>query len=425
MPNLSSSNRSQLSYKLEGTYPSNYGVIQGGNGTKLLMLSETLDFGIKTLSSKAITSDRMVRDNALTGASAQGGFAFEQVFKEYDPFILGVLQANAWTGFNTTGVSGALPAITTISATSIVFTSTTAGAGDVSTLARGQWFNLKPPAGATQAVKDWCATHPLRVALSGGTLSATQIPIDASSPIDTAVVGVSMAAGAVIGSALAGNGTTMKSYSLQVGHEDINLYRQYRGMIPSKMDLSLKVGEMVTGMFEFMGKDMVQPIPTTGTAMGTLGASQAFTPANATKGVFDIIENGASITATTFIKSADLTIDNSLRAQEAVGVFGNAGIASGTLKLTGKVEVYLADATMYNKLLNGTASSLCIPIVDVDGNGYVFYYPRIKYTAGKVNASGQDQDNMLSMDFEAFPDTTGGSPTLGFGLVVYRVGAAI
>jgi hypothetical protein len=215
------------------------------------------------------------------------------------------------------------------------------------------------------------------------------------------------------------NGNTMKSYSIEVQHADITQYRQYLGMIPSKMDLKLSVGAIVTGNFEFMGKTFTLA---GSTGMGTATASQTFTPANATKGVFDIIEGGSSITASTYIKSAEFSIDNSLRIQEAVGLFGAAGIAAGTMQITGKLEVYFADATMYNKLISGAASSLSIPIVDVDGNGYVYYFPRIKYTAAKVAVGGLDQDNSLQMDFQAIPDTTAGSPSLGYTVCIYRVG---
>ena len=78
MPQLSASNRSQLAYMLEGVYPSNFGVLQSGNGTKLNMLSESLDYTIKNESSKQIRSDRQTPDVVQVSASAQGGFAFEQ-----------------------------------------------------------------------------------------------------------------------------------------------------------------------------------------------------------------------------------------------------------------------------------------------------------------------------------------------------------
>lgn len=419
MPILSASNLSQLTYKLEGTYPTNFGVIQGGNGTKLNMLSETFDYTIKTESSKSIRSDRQVPDLVQVGATAQGGFSFEHQFKEYDAFIQAVV-ANDYTHYGTNGVSSALPAISTISGTAITFGSATAGADILTGLDKGQWFVLKPPAGATQAVKDWFASHPLRVSTSTAPTS-TVLTVDASTPINTTVVGVSMAAGATIASSRAANGSLQKTYTIEVGHADVSLFRQYLGMICGKMSIKLNVGSIVTGDFEFVGKGMTYPIPTS-TGMGTAVASQTYTPANATRGIFDIIEDGASITATTYIKSGEFSIDNSLRAQDAVGVFGSAGVALGTMQIMGKLEVYFADATMYNKLLSGAASSICIPILDVDGNGYVYYFPRIKYAAAKVNAGGLDQDNMLSMDFQALPDVTAGSPTLGKSVVVYRVG---
>lgn len=423
MPTLSSSNRSQLTYKLEGTYPTNFGTLMtAGSGTKLNMLSESLDFTVKTESSKAIRSDRQVSDIVQVGASAQGGFAFEHVYKEYDPFIQGVLQADygttAWVG----GISAAITPTLTFTATTITASVATTGAFIFTILKKGQWFMLKPPAAASDAVKAWFASHPLRVSTTV-VPSTTVITLDAATPINIAAegsggVGTTMATLAMMGSALASNGSVMKSYNMEVQHADIAQYRKYLGMIPSKMDLKLSVGSIVSGSFDFMGKSMTLAATT---SMGTPAESQLFTPANATRGIFDIIEGGTSVTATTYIKSGDIMIDNSLRAQEAIGVFGNAGIAAGTMNVTGKLEVYFADAVMYSKLLNGAASSLAIPVVDVDGNGYVYYFPRIKYTAAKVNAGGLDQDNMLSMDWQALPDTTAGD-TLGMTVVIYRVG---
>lgn len=417
MPALSVSNRSQLGYKLEGVYPTNFGVLQGGNGTYLNMLSETLNYDVKNEQSKAIRSDRQVPDIVQVDADSMGGFAFEHTYKEYDPFIQGVLQAD-YTVYGTLGLSGALPSLT-LAAGTITAGTATSGADIWTALGKGQWFSLKPPAGATQAVKDYFAGRVFRTSLSVAA-TATLITLDSATPINTTIAGTSLAAGSIMGSSFAGNGNTMKSYSLEVQHLDINQFRQYLGMIPSKMDLKLSVGSIVTGGFEFMGKSFALQ---GATGLGAPVASQTFTPANATRGVFDVLEAGASVAVSTFIKSADISIDNSLRAQKAVGVFGSAGIAAGTMNNTGKLEVYFADATIYQKLLSGAASSLCIPILDVDGNGYVYYFPRIKYTAAKVQVGGLDQDNMLAMDFQALPDTTAGSSTLGKSVVIYRVGS--
>src|SRR6185312_16782095 len=155
MPQLSASNRSQLAYMLEGVYPNNFGVLQSGNGTKLNMLSESLDYTIKNESSKQIRSDRQTPDVVQVSASAQGGFAFEQQYKEYDPFIEGVLQ-NPFVPYGTNGVSAAIATLTLTS------TDLTAGAAPVgndafTVLTKGAWFTVVPGAAATQAVKDYFA----------------------------------------------------------------------------------------------------------------------------------------------------------------------------------------------------------------------------------------------------------------------------
>lgn len=417
MPTLSSSNRSQLAYKLEGTYPTNWGTAPGGNGTLLNMLSESFNYDVKTLSSKTIRSDRQVPDITQVSASSMGGFQFEHVYRENDPFIEGVLQ-NAFTAYGTNGVSAAIATLN-LAAGSVTAGVAPTGNDAFTTLQKGQWFVIIPDTAASAAVKAYFAGRAFRVANTGTPLTATAITLDAATQINTAIAGASLANAKIATSRMA-NASVMKSYTIEVQHADITQYRQYTGMVPSKMDLKLSVGEIVTGGFEFMGKsfNLAQV-----SAMGTPVASQTFTPANATRGIFDMFEGGASISATTYIKSGEFSVDNTLRGQEAVGVFGFAGIGAGTMQVTGKLEVYFADQTMYQKLLSGAASSLSIPILDVDGNGYVYHFPRIKYTAAKVAVGGLDQDNMLSMDFQALPDTNATSGTFNQTVVVYRVGA--
>jgi hypothetical protein len=412
----SSSNRAQLAYKVEGAYPANFGVTPAGNGALLNMTGETLDFQIKTLTSKAIRADRLPTDVVQVSATAAGGFNAEHVYKEYDPFIEQALQSD-FVKFGTGGVTAAVASLTAAANT------LTAGAAPTgndawTTLKKGQWFVIQPAAGATQAMKDYLAGRAFRVSPTTGP-TATVITLDTATPFDT-TKGTNLN-GAALASGYAWNGASMKTFSLEVQHQDIGQYRQYTGMAVSKMDLKLTVGEIVSLAFEFMGKASTLA---QASIVGSPAASQAFTPANATRGIFDVFEAGVSMSTTSYIKSGEISFDNTLRGQEAVSVFGMAGIGVGTHNITGKMEVYFADAVMYTKFLNNTASSLSIPILDINGNGYVYYFPRIKYSAGKVNAAGQDQDTMLSMDWMALPEVDPTSPWVNKSAVIFRVGAA-
>lgn len=286
------------------------------------------------------------------------------------------------------------------------------------TLKKGQWFTIVPASGATQTLKDYLAGRAFRVSTTTAP-TGTIITLDTATPFDT-TKGTNLNGG-FISSGYTWNGSSMKTFTLEVQHQDISQFRQFTGMALSKMDMKLSVGEIVTLGFEFMGKagTLAQA-----TVMGVSpAASQAFTPANATRGIFDMFEGGVSMSTTTYIKSGEVSFDNTLRGQEAVSVFGMAGIGVGTANISGKLEVYFADAVMYTKFLNNVASSLSIPVLDINGNGYVYFFPRIKYTAGKVNAAGQDQDTMLSMEWMALPDTDPTSPWFNKSAVIFRVGA--
>lgn len=417
MPTLASSNRLQVAYKLEGTYPTNFGVSQAGNGVLVNVTGESLDFTVQTTQSKVIRSDRQASDIVQVGGSASGSIQFELIFKDVDTWLLGALQ-NDWTYYGTNGDSAAFTGTLTLAASTITNTVAPTGNDAYTVLQKGQWFTLTPPAGATQAVKDWFLTHPLRVHPTTAP-TATVITLDSATPLNTTITTTAMAVGATITSARATNGNLMRSYSLEVGHLDVAEFRQYLGMIISKVDLSVSPGNIVTGSVDFMGKSM-NPVAVSSN-MGTPTAAQTFTPANAAKGVWDVLEGGAAVSATTYIKSLSLSIDNGLRAQDAVGVFGNAGIAASTIRVTGKMQLYFADSTIYNKVLSGVASSFTLPMFDIDGNGYVLQLGRIKYTAGKINSGGLDSDTMIDVDFQAVYDSTAANPTFGTTIQLFRI----
>lgn len=415
MPTLSSSNRVQVAFKAEGAYPANYGVLQGGNGFLVNITGESLNFGVKTDKSKILNSTRQVADLVQVGASATGGINLEHNYRDTDQLMEAMLQS-AYVVYGTNGVSAAIATLT-LAAVTITAGAAPTGNDAFTTLTKGQWFGVTPAAGAAQSVIDYFDGRAFRVS-STVAPSATVITLDAATPINTTLGGTSLA-GAKVSSSRLVNGVIMKTFSIEVGHSDISAYRQYLGMSPNKFDLKIAAGAIVTGSMDFMGRTMAL---VASTGMGTPVAASTYASANAVKGVFDIVEGGALLSTTTYIKSADLSFSNNLRAQEAVGVFGNAGVGAGTFDVSGKMEVYFADMVHYNKFLNNTSTSIAIPILDPQGNGYVYVIPRAKYTAAKVNAGGLDQDSMLSLDFQGLMDTDPLSATYQKTAAIYRIG---
>lgn len=196
------------------------------------------------------------------------------------------------------------------------------------------------------------------------------------------------------------NGVLQRQFTIERALNDVTQFFAYRGMTLSKMNLKWASGSITGGSFEFMGKDGVLSATT---VMGTPVASLTNDIMNGVSGVNGIKEGGSALTGT-FIKSLDLTIDNSLRARDAIGTLGAISIGLGSFKVSGNIEVYFQDGTLYDKFLNNTRTSLEFRSQDGLGNGYTFSMPHVKYGDAKVAAGAKDQDVMLSLPWTALRD---------------------
>jgi hypothetical protein len=402
---LATSNRAQLRFIKEtvfGTIP------VAGNPNNLRMTGESLAFAIQSDTSKEIRSDRQVTDLIQTGANASGDINIELSYAEFDPLLEAVMQS-VYTVFGVNGVGAAVPTSATFAAGTLTAGSATSGASIFTNLVKGQWVKI---AGSSIAGQNIWAQVSTTVDPTATVLTFQGTPF-------TGVTGSGGAAVTVSASRLV-NGTTLNSYTIEraIADSTVPQFFAYRGMSASKLSLKFAAGSVVGGAFSFMGKD-ANRVDTTTQLPGTPIASKTYDVMNAVAGVGNIMEGGAVLTGT-YIKSVDLSIDNSLRAQTAIGTLGAIGIGTGTLQVSGTMEVYLADGTMWDKFRNNTASSMSLRATDGAGNGYAITLPKIKYGDAKVNAGSLDQDIMLSMPFTAIMD-----PTSLKTIIIDRAGAAV
>jgi len=81
----------------------------------------------------------------------------------------------------------------------------------------------------------------------------------------------------------------------------------------------------------------------------------------------------------------------------------------GLATVEGTMTVYYEDATLINKFLNETESSLQITVDDPTGtNGYTFYMPRIKYNGAAVPVANM-QSRFIELPFVALKDSSTGT----------------
>jgi hypothetical protein len=402
---FASSSVEQIGFIQEATF----GVTPtSGNYKKLRMTGESLNYTISKESSEEINNSRTVSSMIPVTASADGGIDAEISYAEYDPLIEAVLQSS-FTPFGTNGVGATFTADFT--ATTITASAATTGTSAFTLLKRGQFFRLSAPGNANNG-------KILRVSLTVAPTS-TVITLAPSTP---AVVATGVALCAISSSRLT-NGADQRSFSIERQNSDIGEYWVYKGMTASSWDLSVSSGARSTMSFNFMGKKAERDTSTN--LPGTAVESQAYDIHSGSTGPACYIWVDGAPLVGTFVQSVNLTYDNALRSQEAICELGAIGIGSGTVALTGTLEVYFANGDLFEKFQNNQSISFTVSTLDDAGNGYLITIPKANLSSLSTSAGGKDQDMMLSIEITGLRDLANADPALRQLVFIDRVGAAV
>lgn len=404
MSNLASTSRAQVRYILESVF----GVTPTtGNPKNLRFVGESFDFSLTKETSKEIRSDRQLTGAVTTDAKSSGDLNIHMQYAEYDPLIE-ALMMSTFTAYGTAGVGASFSAAYT--ATTITATAAPSGNSDFTLLQPGQWFRVSHAGNANNG-------KVFRVSLTVPA-TTTVITLDPS----TVAIAVASTAGAALQSSRISNGVLERSFTVEKNFADVSQFFAYRGQYVSKMMLKFASGALLDGSFSFMGKDAIRTSTTS--LPGSPIASQTYEIQNAVTGVGQLWEGGVPL-ASTYIKSLDLSFDNNLRDQGAIGNLGPVGIGVGDFSATGTFQAYFANGALFDKFRNDIYSSLCVSCQDSSGNGYVITHPRIMLMSCKVVASGKNGDVMADFAFTAFADDANPIVALRKSTLIDRVGLAV
>ena len=200
------------------------------------------------------------------------------------------------------------------------------------------------------------------------------------------------------------NGTVLKSYTIEKKFEQLTKYHTFKGCRVGSMNINVNAGEIVTGSFSLMGKDL-----TTSSSSASSGtpADPTTSPAyNAINNVSVLNEGGSSLADK--VTALSLTIENNLRQNVAIGSSAPSQIGLGQFLVTGTMTVYFSSSQIFDKFVNGTDSSLSFTLSDLAGtpNTVNFNLPKIEYTSATVLAGGVNSDVMAEVGFTAKYDST-------------------
>lgn len=200
-----------------------------------------------------------------------------------------------------------------------------------------------------------------------------------------------------------GTGVTRYYHTFERYHADIadKPYQRFRGCEINTFDLAVTANAIVTGAFGIVGMD---------SALDAAAIAGATYPAVSTTKVLDsftgtLSEGGAPIGV---VSEVSLSLANGIEPRYVVGQRGSIKPNVGRSNLSGQLTVLFEDATMLEKFINETESELEFELPDAAGNSYRFWIPRLVYTGGQPDVSGEG-DIPLTMPFQALYDAVDGS----------------
>lgn len=234
------------------------------------------------------------------------------------------------------------------------------------------------------------------------TLTAGRMTVTKADDTDAALVDEAAGASITISTTteVLKAGVERRSFTFMRHFSDIQSadkpFHLFKGVELNMLSLSIQPGAIITGTFGVLGREP---------ALATTAPAGATLELPTTSKVYDsftgsLKENGSTIGIVTEIS---LSLENGLEPRFVVFSDLTLEPSVGRSNCTGQITVYFENATMLEKFLDETASSLEFTLIDEDGNTLRFTLPNIKYTGGQPDVSNQGSIT-LAMPFQAIYD---------------------
>lgn len=199
-----------------------------------------------------------------------------------------------------------------------------------------------------------------------------------------------------------------KSFTMEKTFESgaTDTYFRFTGCRTGQLDLNFAANEFVTGRLAYTGGNGSKAAAAIG---GATYAAAGVAPVMSAVDVANITIAG--VTMTLFVQSFTMSLNNNLRAQNAVGSLGAVGVAYGRREITGSLTAYLDEqgaSELYDAFDAHTAASLLWSVSD-GTNSYNFRLPRTKLATATTPTPGNSEDIFLNIDYQALVDTEAGA----------------
>ena len=193
-------------------------------------------------------------------------------------------------------------------------------------------------------------------------------------------------------------GTTLYTYTFERQFSDITQYQKFAGCAVNQMSFSIQPEQIVGGTLDIIG--MTADAMSGSSLDDTPEAAATAEPFSAFEGT--LYEGGSEIAVVTGI---DFQIANNRTLTGVVGADTSPAVFEGDCVITGTLTAFFENATLYNKFVNETASSIDLKLDDLDGTNFMrFHFGNVKYMGGDMDPPQQGPVE-TTMPFQALVDS--------------------
>ncbi len=198
------------------------------------------------------------------------------------------------------------------------------------------------------------------------------------------------------------NGTTPKSFTfeetLELGATDS--FSRFSGVMVNSMSLAIASRAAVTGTLNLMGiKEVVDD---------AIVVDATYAAPN-TKPISTSSANVANLSVAASnpkVRTLNLEITNNLRTRPVVNSLYSEEFGSGRFEVTGTLEAYFENSTLYESVLSHGGGALAFTIGNAANEKYTISVPKIIFGNGEKRVGGNDDDVIVSLPFRGVYDVT-------------------
>lgn len=203
------------------------------------------------------------------------------------------------------------------------------------------------------------------------------------------------------------NGSADKYFTIERKFETgaTDAYEQFQSCEVDTFSLNIAASQIVTGSMNIMGLTATQSSSSVdGDGYTAANTNRVY---NSVSMVTSVLEGGVEYKEN--VQSFTMEIANNKRESRAIGSEAPSCIGDGQFTVTGQVVIYFKDNTVYSKFLNDSSSSLVVELEDdagsTSGNIIRITLPNVKYTAVDRPVPGNNQDVLVTLDYQAIFDS--------------------